>query len=66
MAKNTEQTVGILTFAWVDLPNDEWAYAIVTNYEGSQDYGDVVCAFVDGFEPGDEAVGLMLAALNKA
>ena len=59
---------GGLTYAFVDLPDDTWAWAIVSSYQGCQDYSRVKMAFKGGFEPESkkEVLAIMgaLAALE--
>ena len=57
-------TVGKLTYANVDLPCDNWAWAIVTDYKGSQEYGEVIVAFLPEYEPDHETVRNMMAAME--
>ena len=57
-------TIGKLTYANVDLPCDNWAWAIVTDYEGSQEYGEVIVAFLPEYEPDHETVRNMMAAME--
>jgi len=57
-------TVGKLTYAEVDLPDDRWAWAIVTDHKGSQEYGEVIVAFMDGYEPDHEMVRNMMSAME--
>lgn len=40
-----QQSVGKFTFAYIDTDDDSWRWAIVTDYEDSQTYGFVICAF---------------------
>jgi hypothetical protein len=41
--------VGKYTYAFVDL--DEWLWAIVTDYKGPQEFGEVICAFQELYQP---------------
>lgn len=57
---------GKYTYATIDSPNDNWYPAIVTDYEGCQEYGEVVCAFAEEFPPSDEQIQLFLDVLDAA
>jgi hypothetical protein len=61
-----ERSFGKLTFANVDSPDDRWIWAIVTGYQGCQDYGDIVCAFDADYMPSEDSLLLMLVSLNAA
>ena len=47
-------------FAQIDGPDDIWFWAIVKDYKGCQDYGDIICAFQDGYEPSPDMVIFMI------
>ena len=57
-------TVGKLSYAEVDLPDDRWAWAIVTDHKGCQEYGEVIVAFLADYEPDHETVRKMMAAME--
>lgn len=52
-----------LTYAHVDGPEDAWFWAIVTEYRGAQDYGNVVVAFAEGYEPDHATVRRMMEVM---
>jgi hypothetical protein len=54
-------TIGKYTYALVDL--DVWLKAIVTDYRGPQDFGNVVCAFAEEYEPPQDIVERIMRAL---
>lgn len=56
---------GPFTFAKVDLPDDNWAWSIVTDYKGPQEYGDVIVVFLEGWEPTEPVVSCMLQAFYE-
>lgn len=55
-------TIGKYTYAFVDL--DVWLWAIVTNYRGPQEFGEVVTAFAEGFEPDHQTVTNIMKAMQ--
>jgi len=56
---------GLLTYAYIDGPDDKWFWAIVTDYEGCQDYGEVIMAFEEEYAPSRNTVKTILAALEE-
>lgn len=58
-----EQTVGRFTFAKIDTSSDVWLWSIVTDYEGSQDYGEIICSFDESDLPTALVVKIILDAL---
>jgi len=64
MSEPQKKTVGIFTFAHVEFWDDSWGWAIVTHYKGSQEYGDVVCGFVENVLPNPVVLEIMLESLN--
>lgn len=58
------KTVGRFSYAHVDTDSDRWMWAIVTDYEGCQDYGDIICAFDSDNLPNETVLDLLLEALN--
>jgi len=62
---NDTMTLGDYTYAFIDGPDDVWFWAIVKDYEESQSYGDIICAFTENYEPDRYVVYLMLYAITK-
>lgn len=54
---------GTLTFAYVDL--ERWCWAIVKDFEGCQDFGEVLMAFDEEHLPSPERIATILAALEN-
>jgi hypothetical protein len=63
MSEPKIQTVGQFTFACVDTPTDVWQWCIVTDYEGCQDYGEIICRFDEHHIPNEKVVQIILDAL---
>lgn len=55
---------GVLTLAMIDTFEDFWAWAIVTAYQGPQDYDLVLMVFQGEDCPNEEDAKTILAALE--
>lgn len=55
---------GKWTFAHVDCPDDNWRWAIVSNYEGCQDYDEIIMAFPEEYVPVEELVDKILRLVD--
>lgn len=64
--QETTSPNGRLTFAHVDGPDDRWAWAIVTEYKGCQEYGEILMAFQDECTPSPARLAVILAALEAS
>lgn len=62
-SKPIQSKNGQLTYAQIDCDDDNWRYAIVTDYEDPQSYGDVIMAFAPEYEPNHETVKRILEAI---
>lgn len=53
--------IGKYTYAMVDL--DVWMKAIVTGYQGPQEFDEVICAFAEDYEPAPDILERIMRAL---
>jgi len=57
-------TFGRLSYALIDSPSDAWYWAIVRDYRGSQEYGDILFGFWEDSLPTREQVETILLSLQ--